>query len=146
MTGKIGIANLQAEIEALFDAKLASYSDDARQVFIAFRQQLNEGKIRAAEPDETQPTGWRVNSWVKKGILLGFRMGKLVHLPGEGSRQFLSRPPPSASLLGMALDVSHRCNRLRCRVRARWSRRLRRRAIRPVLPARFSPSRVDRKS
>lgn len=91
MTGNLGLGSLQAEIEALFDAKLSSYSEDARQVFQAFVQQLNEGKIRAAEPDETQPTGWRVNTWVKKGILLGFRIGKLTHLPGEGSRQFFDK-------------------------------------------------------
>ncbi|MBC7926453.1 MAG: 2,3,4,5-tetrahydropyridine-2,6-dicarboxylate N-succinyltransferase, partial [Bryobacteraceae bacterium] len=39
---------------------------------------LNEGRIRAAEPDETAPTGWRVNAWVKKGILLGFRISGII--------------------------------------------------------------------
>ena len=37
-----------------------------------------EGSVRAAEPDADAPTGWRVNPWVKKGILLGFRFGRLV--------------------------------------------------------------------
>jgi 2,3,4,5-tetrahydropyridine-2-carboxylate N-succinyltransferase len=31
--------------------------------------------VRAAEPDASTPTGWRVNTWVKQGILLGFRFG-----------------------------------------------------------------------
>jgi 2,3,4,5-tetrahydropyridine-2,6-dicarboxylate N-succinyltransferase len=44
-------------------------------VFAAFVAALNEGRIRAAEPDPASATGWRVNAWVKKGILLGFRMG-----------------------------------------------------------------------
>ena len=39
------------------------------------RSALNEGRIRAAEPDANSPSGWRVNGWVKKGILLGFRLG-----------------------------------------------------------------------
>jgi 2,3,4,5-tetrahydropyridine-2-carboxylate N-succinyltransferase len=34
--------------------------------------------VRAAEPDPSTPTGWRVNPWVKQGILLGFRFGDLV--------------------------------------------------------------------
>ena len=40
-----------------------------------FKNALNAGQMRAAEPDASTPTGWRVNAWVKKGILLGFRMG-----------------------------------------------------------------------
>ena len=39
---------------------------------------LNRGEIRAAQPDAGQPGGWSVNSWVKRGILLGFRLGRLV--------------------------------------------------------------------
>ena len=34
--------------------------------------------MRAAEPDASSPIGWRVNTWVKQGILLGFRFGDLV--------------------------------------------------------------------
>ena len=47
------------------------------------REQLNRGAIRAAEPDSLHPTGWRVNPWVKKGILLGFRMGGIVAMNGQ---------------------------------------------------------------
>ena len=36
--------------------------------------------MRAAEPDASSPSGWRVNGWVKKGILLGFRMGRVVEM------------------------------------------------------------------
>jgi 2,3,4,5-tetrahydropyridine-2,6-dicarboxylate N-succinyltransferase len=41
---------------------------------------LNQGLIRAVEPCPDSPTGWRVNAWVKKGILLGFRMGGIVDM------------------------------------------------------------------
>ncbi len=34
--------------------------------------------MRAAEPDASSPLGWRVNTWVKQGILLGFRFGDIV--------------------------------------------------------------------
>jgi 2,3,4,5-tetrahydropyridine-2,6-dicarboxylate N-succinyltransferase len=40
----------------------------------------SSGEVRAAEPDVTSPTGWRVNAWVKQGILLGFRFGDLVDM------------------------------------------------------------------
>ena len=36
------------------------------------------GEVRAAEPDASSPIGWRVNTWVKQGILLGFRFGDIV--------------------------------------------------------------------
>jgi 2,3,4,5-tetrahydropyridine-2-carboxylate N-succinyltransferase len=43
--------------------------------------------VRAAEPDPSTPTGWRVNTWVKKGILLGFRMGGIVDMSVDSERQ-----------------------------------------------------------
>jgi len=71
---------LQAEIEQLFDNKPATYTPEDKGVLAAFLICLNEGRIRAAEPDASSPTGWRVNAWVKKGILLGFRMGVNVEM------------------------------------------------------------------
>ena len=66
---------LHAEIEELFDHKPAEYTAAHRELFSRFLAALNSGRIRAAEPDPESVTGWRVNPWVKKGILLGFRMG-----------------------------------------------------------------------
>ena len=57
------------------------------RLFAAFKAALNEGRVRAAEPDAASPTGWRVNAWVKKGILLGFRMGGVVDMSIDSSRQ-----------------------------------------------------------
>jgi len=56
-------------------------------LFDAFKAGLNRGEIRAAEPDPSSPTGWRVNPWVKKGILLGFRMGAIVDMSIDARRQ-----------------------------------------------------------
>jgi len=71
---------LQTEIEALFDSNPASYSGEHRRIFHRFMEALNSGAKRAAEPDAQAPTGWRVNAWVKKGILLGFRLGVTVDM------------------------------------------------------------------
>ena len=49
-------------------------------VFKELRDELSAGRVRAAEPDAASPTGWRVNTWVKQGILVGFRCGDLVDL------------------------------------------------------------------
>jgi 2,3,4,5-tetrahydropyridine-2,6-dicarboxylate N-succinyltransferase len=78
---------LQSQIEALFDSPAASYKEEHFELFRTFRTALNAGTIRAAEPDSESATGWRVNAWVKKGILLGFRMGALVDMSIDASRQ-----------------------------------------------------------
>ena len=53
--------------------------------FYALRKGLEAGTIRAAQPDPTAPTGWRVNAWVKRGILLGFKIGTLEDILREAS-------------------------------------------------------------
>ena len=42
--------------------------------------------VRAAEPDEGSPSGWRVNAWVKQGILLGFRASDVVDMSPDDRR------------------------------------------------------------
>jgi len=78
---------LQAEIESLFEQRPATYTDEHQQLFVAFKAELNAGLIRAAEPCPSAPTGWRVNAWVKKGILLGLRMGTIVDMSIDPERQ-----------------------------------------------------------
>ena len=56
----------------------------ALEAFFSLRTALEAGELRSAEPDATTPTGWRVNAWVKQGILLGFRLGVLTEMPGDG--------------------------------------------------------------
>jgi 2,3,4,5-tetrahydropyridine-2-carboxylate N-succinyltransferase len=75
--------SLETAIEDLFEHPPAQYSDEQKNVFFEFRDLLNRGAIRAAEPDASQPSGWRVNAWVKKGILLGFRIGGIVEMSGQ---------------------------------------------------------------
>jgi len=78
---------MQAEIEALFDQKPSSYTDEHFWLFDQFKLALNAGQIRSAEQDAGSKTGWRVNAWVKKGILLGFRMGAIVDMSINPARQ-----------------------------------------------------------
>jgi len=79
------LRTVQQGVEDLFEERPAAYSAQHQSLFLEFRDLLNRGAIRAAERDETQSTGWRVNSWVKKGILLGFRMGGIVAMQGGAS-------------------------------------------------------------
>jgi len=78
---------LSNDIEELFDTTPESYSERDFGLFQSFKDALNSGEARAAEPDPSAPTGWRVNGWVKKGILLGFRMGAIVDMSIDASRQ-----------------------------------------------------------
>jgi 2,3,4,5-tetrahydropyridine-2-carboxylate N-succinyltransferase len=78
---------LQTELEKLFDSKAAAYTESDFALFYKFKAALNAGQVRAAEPDAASPTGWRVNAWVKKGILLGFRLGGIADMSVDASRQ-----------------------------------------------------------
>jgi 2,3,4,5-tetrahydropyridine-2-carboxylate N-succinyltransferase len=69
---------LKARIEPYIAEGGAAVGDRAAmEAFLELRLALEAGLVRAAEPDASSPTGWRVNAWVKQGILLGFRIGQL---------------------------------------------------------------------
>ncbi|MHB1743453.1 MAG: 2,3,4,5-tetrahydropyridine-2,6-dicarboxylate N-succinyltransferase [Acidobacteriaceae bacterium] len=72
-------ASLASRIESAFqEGAQAADPGESESAFFELRDALTSGTIRAAEPDASQPRGWRVNAWVKRGILLGFRIGHLV--------------------------------------------------------------------
>ena len=94
---------MRETIEQLFAAGAAADKDAARDAFAALRDALGAGQVRAAEPDASQPTGWRVNQWVKQGILLGFRFGDIVDLTAglpfyDKDTMPLKRPGPGAGI------------------------------------------------
>jgi 2,3,4,5-tetrahydropyridine-2-carboxylate N-succinyltransferase len=72
--------DLAVTIPRLFEQGSSASRDAARAAFFALREELSSGRVRAAEPDAASPTGWRVNVWVKQGILLGFRFGDNVDM------------------------------------------------------------------
>ena len=56
---------------------------EARELFARLRLALSAGEVRAAEPDPAGIGGWRVNTWVKQGILLGFRAGDIADVSAD---------------------------------------------------------------
>jgi 2,3,4,5-tetrahydropyridine-2,6-dicarboxylate N-succinyltransferase len=77
---------LQSTIESLWAQGADANREDGREAFAALRAALSSGEVRAAEPDPASPAGWRVNGWVKQGILLGFRCGVLVDVSADHGR------------------------------------------------------------
>lgn len=77
---------LQERVEYWFQQGTAAVgNDEAEAAFFELRHALEGGALRAAEPDASLPLGWRVNAWVKRGILLGFRIGTMGEMGcGEG--------------------------------------------------------------
>jgi 2,3,4,5-tetrahydropyridine-2,6-dicarboxylate N-succinyltransferase len=72
---------LQNHIEEFYSLPAEKLGREALKAFNELKAGLNSGALRAAEPDSASPTGWRANAWVKKGILLGFRLGRVVEMP-----------------------------------------------------------------
>ena len=76
--------DLQQSIEHFFSQGPDALGNAAAlTAFQQLRAALENGELRSAEPDPSQPTGWRVNAWVKRGILLGFRLGALETMNGS---------------------------------------------------------------
>jgi 2,3,4,5-tetrahydropyridine-2-carboxylate N-succinyltransferase len=81
-------AELRERIEALFTLPAASLGDEAQALFQRLLHALEAGEVRAAE---SSGHGWTVNGWVKKGILLGFRLGQVVATPEAGPLRFFDK-------------------------------------------------------
>ena len=77
------MSDLSRTIESLFAEGERADKHAAREAFFALQRALGAGEIRAAEPDSSQPSGWRVNAWVKQGILLGFRFGDTIDMSAD---------------------------------------------------------------
>ncbi len=79
-------ATLAERIDQLFEAGASADRGAARDAASALRVALSAGEVRAAEPDAGTATGWRVNAWVKRGILLAFRFGDAVDMSADHGR------------------------------------------------------------
>jgi 2,3,4,5-tetrahydropyridine-2-carboxylate N-succinyltransferase len=86
---RAGEADLKTEIERYAAGVPAGQEAEARTAFEALKDGLNRGELRAAErgPDGV----WRANAWVKSGILLGFRLGRIVPAAGGGPFPFFDK-------------------------------------------------------
>jgi 2,3,4,5-tetrahydropyridine-2-carboxylate N-succinyltransferase len=79
---------IQAEIERVAQLPDDQIGPKELQSFAEFKELLNAGQIRAAEQ---VGEGWRVNAWVKRGILLGFRLGRLTDFSLNGQFRFFDK-------------------------------------------------------
>jgi 2,3,4,5-tetrahydropyridine-2-carboxylate N-succinyltransferase len=77
------VTDLQQRIESLFVLGANADKPAAREAFFELQRGLGEGTIRAASPDPAFASGWRVNAWVKQGILLGFRFGDMIDMSAD---------------------------------------------------------------
>jgi 2,3,4,5-tetrahydropyridine-2-carboxylate N-succinyltransferase len=80
---------LREEIESLAARPGREFEPNDRKLFEEFKSALNRGEVRAA--DRTSEGKWVVNTWVKQGILLGFRMGVLSDMSAARSLTFYDK-------------------------------------------------------
>jgi 2,3,4,5-tetrahydropyridine-2-carboxylate N-succinyltransferase len=83
---------LEAAIEHWFAQGAAAIGNaEAEAAFLSLRGELEAGTLRSAEPDASVALGWRVNAWVKRGILLGFRLGSLAEMGSAEGLSFVDK-------------------------------------------------------
>lgn len=80
---------LREQIETLAARGGNQFSHDDRAVFDELKRALNRGEVRAAE--KTAGGKWLVNSWVKQGLLLGFRMGAITDMSTSENLKFFDK-------------------------------------------------------
>ncbi len=92
--------DLEREIEKLAGTPAGSeLAPKAPEVVEALLAALESGEIRAAQRDAGG--SWRAVPWVKRGILLGFRLGTIAEMPGYGATKFFDKstyPPRTLAL------------------------------------------------
>ena len=98
--------SLAETIAQLFGQGAQADKSAARDAFFTLQKQLSAGEVRAAEPDAASPSGWRVNTWVKQGILLGFRFGDTVDVSADhGKWPFYDKDTMPLKKPGLAAGI-----------------------------------------
>jgi len=79
------MSDLAAAVDAAWDSRdtVTPASADVRQIVEEALALLDSGKARVAEPDGSG--GWQVNQWLKKAVLLSFRLNDNVVMPGAAA-------------------------------------------------------------
>ncbi|MEX0779642.1 MAG: 2,3,4,5-tetrahydropyridine-2,6-dicarboxylate N-succinyltransferase [Balneolales bacterium] len=94
---------LQEKIIHLAKNPPQSPTADFYSVFAEFLEALEAGEIRSAEKKDGE---WQVNGWVKQGILLGFRYGKIQAFDTEGSLRFFDKHTyPTQNIKGVEKNI-----------------------------------------
>ena len=92
---------LARRIDALF-ADPAAHGDEARRAVADLLAELDAGRVRAADNEGGR---WVPRPWVKRGILLGFRIGTLTELPMAGPLRFIDKDTFPLKTLSAASGV-----------------------------------------
>ena len=80
---------LREQIESIAERRDGNFTPADRAVFDEFKHALNRGEVRAAQRNVDGV--WLVHSWVKRGLLLGFRMGALSDMSEGNSFKFFDK-------------------------------------------------------
>ena len=88
------------DIEKLYEKP--QFDPEDRRLLEDFLDLLETGRVRAAECVDGQ---WRANPWVKKGILAGFRMGKLADCSIDSRFRFFDKDTYPLKSLNLASGV-----------------------------------------
>lgn len=98
--------SLQERVEHWFaQGTEAMGNKEAEATFNELREALETGTLRSAQPDTAQTLGWRVNAWVKRGILLGFRLGQMVEMGCQDGFRFVDKATYPARRFNVADGV-----------------------------------------
>lgn len=85
--------NLATQIDSIFTTEAPDLTTEGWHemltVFNEFKAALNTGQVRAASRDADGQ--WHVQPWVKRGILLGFRLGELVDYSIDSNFRFFDK-------------------------------------------------------
>ncbi len=85
--------SLQATIDAAWEARdgiSATTTGEVRDAVNAALNMLDDGSARVAEP---VGDGWQVNQWLKKAVLLSFRLNDNSIMPGPGGSNWWDKVP-----------------------------------------------------
>jgi len=93
------LPNLKSAIDLLSTRETIQDMDAARSTFLDFRAALTRGEVRAAEKIDGR---WVANTWVKRGILLGFRLGELKQMSDGDVLSFVDKDTFPARRLNLA--------------------------------------------
>jgi 2,3,4,5-tetrahydropyridine-2-carboxylate N-succinyltransferase len=94
---------LREQIESIAARQDRNFTSTDRAVFDEFKSALNRGEIRAAERDSSGE--WLVHTWVKQGLLLGFRMGALTDMSNGNNFKFFDKDTYPARPTGIGDNV-----------------------------------------
>lgn len=94
---------LKIQIETLFQKPMSNLTEDDRLIFSEFLTRLESGEIRSAEQETNG--GWKVNHWVKQGILVGFRLGKITNQSEAGIPYFDKDTYPMQKIRGVENSI-----------------------------------------